>query len=189
LTNDEKNHCEGLLTEHECSEALNDMSLNKSPGSDGLTVEFYKALWDTLKEHYLNSINYSIANQSLTELQKQGLISLISKSGKDLELLTNWRPISLLNIDYKIATKAVANRMKKIINKIISSNQTGFIKGRYIGENVRLIQEVIAHLNNSNKPGLLIFVDFEKDSDSIDHTFIIRCLEHFNFGNDLINWI
>ena len=51
LTNDEKNQCEGLLTEHECTEALNDMSLNKSPGSDGLTVEFYKAFWDTLKEH------------------------------------------------------------------------------------------------------------------------------------------
>ena len=94
-----------------------------------------------------------------------------------------------MNIDYKIATKAIANRLKKIINKIISPNQIGFIKGRYIGENIRLIQEVIEHLNNTNKPGLLIFVDFEKAFDSVDHAFIIKSLKHFNFGNDLISWV
>ena len=108
--------------------------------------------------HYVKSVNFSFQNQSLTELQKQGLITLLPKSGKDLELLTNWRPISLLNIDYKIATKAIANRLKKIINKIISPNQTGFIKGRYIGENIRLIQEVIEHLNNTGCQLIPIFL-------------------------------
>jgi len=103
LNNDEINICE-----HECTESLNDMGLNKSPGSDGITVEFYKAFWDILKMHHVKSVNFSFQNQSLTELQKQGLITLLPKSGKDLELLTNWRPISLLNIDYKIATKAIA---------------------------------------------------------------------------------
>jgi len=93
LNNDETNLCEGLLTEHECTESLNDMGLNKSLGSDGITVEIYKAFWDILKTHYVNSINLSFQNQSLTELQKQGLISLIPKSRKDLKLLTNWRPI------------------------------------------------------------------------------------------------
>ena len=189
LNNEDKMLCEGLITVAECTTALNEMNLNKSPGSDGITVEFYKQFWDILKEHFVKSINYSFNNQSLTELQKQGLISLIPKPGKDLEQLSNWRPISLLNIDYKIATKSIANRMKKIISKIISQSQSGFIKGRYIGENIRLIQEVIDHLNMSNTDGLLLFVDFEKAFDSIDHTFIIKCLEHFNFGQDLIHWV
>ena len=69
------------------------MGLNKSPGSDGITVEFYKAFWDILKMHYVKYVNFSFQNQSLTELQKQGLITLIPKSGKDLELLTNWHVV------------------------------------------------------------------------------------------------
>ena len=59
----------------------------------------------------------------------------------------------------------------------------------YNGENIRLIQIVIEHLNNSNKAGLLIIVDFEKALYSVDHKLIIKCLNHFNFGDELINWV
>ena len=110
-------------------------------------------------------------------LQKQGIISLIHKPGKNLETLSNWRPISLLNNDYKIATKSIANRIKNILPSIISSSQSGFIKGRYIGENVRLIQECINYFNNTNKSGLIFFADFEKAFDSLDHAFMFTCLE------------
>lgn len=79
LNNEDKIKCEGLITIQECTEALNEMNLNKSPGSDGLTVEFYKEFWEILKEHYVNSINYSFRIQSLTDLQIQGLVSLIPK--------------------------------------------------------------------------------------------------------------
>ena len=60
-------------------------------------------------------------------------ISLIPKPQKDIEKIENWRPISLLNVDYKIATKAIANRIKPLITSIIDNAQTGFIKGRFIG--------------------------------------------------------
>ena len=85
----------------------------KSPGSDGLTVEFYKAFWSYLSPYFIDSINYSFITGSLTTLQKQGLITLIPKEGKELDTLTNWRPITLLNTDYKIATKSIANRIKR----------------------------------------------------------------------------
>ena len=115
------------------------MKNQKSPGSDGITVEFYKLFWNTIKPYYIKSINYSFELGSLTELQKQSIITLIPKQNKDITCLDNWRPISLLNVDYKIATKVIANRIKLIIKTIVDNSQTGFIKGRYIGENIRLL--------------------------------------------------
>ena len=103
--------------------------------------------------------------------------------------MNNWRPLTLLNTDYKIATKAIANRIKKFLPKIINCSQTGFIKGRYIGENIRLIQETIEMLEKENMAGLLFFADFEKAFDSIRHKYIITCLESFNFGTDIIKWV
>ena len=165
------------------------MNNNKSPGSDGITAEFFKIFWNDLKSHYVKSLNYSFENGSLTTLQKQGIISLLPKKDYDLCSLNIWRPLTLLNTDYKIVTKAVANRIKKFLPKIIDCSQTGFIKGRYIGENIRLIQETIEMLEKENMPGLLFFADFEKAFDSISHKYIIKSLESFNFGTDIIKWV
>ena len=186
LNEDEKNIIEGQITEYECTCALRDMQNNKSPGSDGITTEFYKIFWNDIKSFYIKSLNYSFENGSLTTLQKQGIISLLPKKDKNLDNLKNWRPLTLLNTDYKIATKSIANRIKKFLPNIIDCSQTGFIKGRYIGENIRLIQETIEKLENENLPGLLFFADFEKAFDSISHKYILRCLKSFNFGADII---
>ena len=104
-------------------------------------------------------------------------------------MLSNWRPISLLNVDYKIISKVIANRIKKVLPTIINDSQTGFIKGRYIGENIRTIIEIIEDANENDNNGMIFFADFEKAFDSLDHTFIYKCLEHFNFGPSFINWI
>ena len=185
----EKQKCEGLLTEHECFSALKDMKNGKSPGSDGITTEFYKLFWKDIKLFLINSLNSSFQKGSLNDLQKQSYITLLPKQGKDIELLTNWRPISLLNTDYKIATKSIANRVKTILSSIISPNQTGFIKGRYIGENIRLLFEALDHAEEEHTPALLFFSDFEKAFDSLNHTFLFETLNHFNFGDSFINWI
>ena len=91
----------------------------KSPGSDGITTEFYKIFWQDIKTYFIKSINHSFANRNLTELQKQGLITLLPKPNKDIKLLENWHPISLLNVDYKIATKSIANRIKLVLDRLI----------------------------------------------------------------------
>ena len=189
LSDTDQTKCEGLITEAECISALKLMKNQKSPGSDGITVEFYKLFWNNIKEFYVYSINHSFQTGSLTELQKQSIITIIPKQNKDLTTLDNWRPISLLNVDYKKATKAIANRVKQVITKIINNSQTGFIKGRYIGENIRLLFEIIDNTEEENKPGLIFFSDFEKAFDSIGHTYIINCLKHFNFGEDFIKWV
>ena len=108
--------------------ALKSMKTKKSPCTDGITVEFYKLFWNNIKEFYVNSINYLFQTGSLTKLQKQRIITIIAKQNKDLTSLDSWRPISLLNEDYKITTNMIANR---VITKIIHNSQTVFIKCRY----------------------------------------------------------
>ena len=134
----------------------------KSPGSDGLTTKFYKIVWLDIKTYSVNAINYSYQIGHLSELQKQSIITLLPKSGKDTSFLQNWRSIDLLNVDYKVATKVIANRIKPLLPSIINQSQTGFMKGRYIGENIRLICEILETTEAQNLPGLVCFSDFEK---------------------------
>ena len=125
----------------------------------------------------------------MTDLQKQSIITLLPRSGKETTNLDTWRPISLLNVDYKIATKSIANRIKPVLTSIISPAQTWFIKGRYICENIRLLFEALDNIENENSPAILFFSDFEKAFDSLNQSYIFNCLEHFNFGQSLISWV
>ena len=189
LDSDEKEDCEGLLTKAECLQAAKNMEPDKTPGSDGLPADFYKVFWNDISDYLVNSINYAFGKGQLSLTQRRGIIKLIPEKDAEPDLIRNWRPITLLNCDYKIAAKAVANRLKKVIPKLVNSDQTGFIKGRFIGENVRLIDCVISFAAAKNIPGLLLFLDFEKAFDSLNWSFIQRTFKHFNFGSSMINWV
>ena len=91
----------------------------------------------------INRINFSLSNGYLTNSQKIGIINLIPKKDKNKVYLNNWRPISLLNTDYKIITRAIANRIYKSLRQLISYDQTGYIKGKFIGFNIRKIEDCI----------------------------------------------
>ena len=121
--------------------------------------------------------------------QRRGIVTLILKKDKDKTLLENWRPISLLNTDYKIATREIALRLPKILPCIIHSDQTGYVKKRFIGQNIRLISDILEHCQNLNIPGIALFLDFKKAFDSIEWDFLIKALEKFGFGNMLVKWI
>ena len=128
----EKMICEEKITLDECFESLTKFPNNKSPLSDGLSVEFYKFFWNNIKSFLIDSYDYSFENDLLSLDQRRALLVLIPKGTKDKRLLKNWRPISLLNVDYKILAKVLAIRLQKVISHLISSDQTGYIKGRYI---------------------------------------------------------
>ena len=84
----------------------------KTPGNDGIPIELYKKLWDTLADQLVNVFNLSFQLEEMTTSQRQAIITLIVKKGKDRSYLENWRPISLVNVDAKIASKIIANRIK-----------------------------------------------------------------------------
>ena len=102
---------------------------------------------DLIWRDLLNSYRAAFQNESLSISQRRGIITLIQKADGDLKELSNWRPISLLNIDYKILTKALAKRIEKYLSKLINSDQTGFVKGRYIGQNIRLLNDIMEYLD------------------------------------------
>ena len=94
--------------------------------------------------------------------QRRGIIKLIPQKDPEPDLVKNWRPITSLNCDYKVAAKAIANRLKRVVPKLVNSEQTGFMKGRFFGENIRLIDSMISFAGTKNIPGLLLFLDFQK---------------------------
>ena len=111
------------------------MKRNKSPGPDGLTLEFHRRFWSKVELLLINSYNESYHKEELSISQKKSLISLLYKKDHP-EKLDNWRPFSLLNIDYKILAHALANRLHNVLPSIISQDQQGFIKNRCIGSSI-----------------------------------------------------
>ena len=99
----------------------------------------------------INSFNYGFVKGELSISKRQGIIRLIPKKNKNLPLLKNWRPISLLNVDYKIATKVLALRLRKVLPSIVSDVETGYIQGRSIGENIRMISDIIHFTAEQNE--------------------------------------
>ena len=189
ISDDERNHCEGLLTARECLESLKNMESNKTPGTDGIPVEFYKVFWNDIKPFLLSSLNASHAKGLLSISQRRGLLTLIPKKDKSLCYIKNWRPISLLNCDYKIAAKSIANRIKRTLPSVINSDQTGFLKNRFIGENIMLLNSILSYSDIEKIPGLLLFIDFEKAFDTLEWSFIEKTLKYYNFGDSIILWI
>ena len=185
----EKFKCEGEVSYDECLKTLNKMNEGKSPGCDGLTAEFYMKFWPTIGKMVVDYFNYSANHGELSQSQKRGAINLLEKRGKNPDLIKNLRPASLTNVDYKILTKTLALRTEEIIPNIIHENQSGFVKGRYIGENIRLIQDIMTKLKDTKQSELLLLLDFEKAFDSIEWPYMHKILEKFNFGPSFRNWI
>ena len=182
LSNEDKSSLENIFSKKECLESLKKMKNNKSPGMSGFTVEFFKFFWIDIGTFLVRSLNFGLKKGELSTSQKQGVITCIPKGNKDKCLLKNWRPISLLNVSYKIASATIANRLKPLLSKIINEDQTGFVNNRYIGENTRLIYDLMFYTEKYNIPGLLLLIDFEKAFDSISWSFISKVLDLFNFG-------
>ena len=165
------------------------MANNKSPGSDGLTTNFYKFFWPDIRNLLIESYEYTYKDKKLSQEQKLAIINLIPKKDKDLRSFKNWRPVSLLNTDYKILTKALAENLQKVIGDIIDRDQIGYIKGRLIGESIRTIFDIKNITEKLDLGGYIALIDFEKAFDSIEWAFLLKCLKAFNFGESFISWI
>ena len=126
LNPNDRNLCEGYIAENELQIALHTMENNKSPGLDGLSTNFYKCFWPILGHELTQIFNYAFDHGHLPLTQRLGVISLLFKKG-DRTQLQNWRPITLLNTDYKILTKALANPLKHTLPFLIHTDQTACI--------------------------------------------------------------
>lgn len=160
---------------------LNTSKPNKSPGTDGITSEFYKAFSEHLAPFLLGLFLECIGNESLPPTLTQGLITLIPKPKKDSLLIDNWRPICLLNIDYKIFALIFAERIKTSLDYIIDETQSGFMRNRHISNNIRLVLDLIDYSDLYSDESFILFLDFYKAFDTIEHKFIFHAFEKFGF--------
>jgi hypothetical protein len=189
LDNEDKMQLDKPFSESEIREALDGLPNGKTPGIDGFNTDFYKYFWPKLKDHFNKMIADIFINEKLTIDQRRGIINLIPKQDKDLKYIANWRPISILNTDYKIITKVLANRLKPILPNIISEDQNGFVLGRLIGQNIRIIKDLIDYCQVEDVKGLLVFLDFEKAFDTLNWSFLKHTLKEFNFGPNFTRWV
>ena len=139
LSEEQKITCEGKITSEECFRLLDSFNNNKTPGNDGIPIEFYRKFWPLISDSFIRCVNECFDKGEMSSSQKQAVITLIEKKGKDRAFLENWRPISLVNVDAKIMSKVIASRIKNVLPEIIHHNQTGFVKDRYIGEIILII--------------------------------------------------
>ena len=178
---------EAPLLEETLYEALVDMNDGKSPGPDGLTKEWYLHMWLKIKGPFVASVQETKVNKELSEMQKRGAIKISYKKGQRT-LIKNYRPITLLNTDLKIITKALSKRLISVLPKLIHPNQT-CIPGRHIETNIHLIQDLIDHANMSDRNLAIIFLDQEKAFDRMSHSFILKALNKFGFGEHFLDWV
>ena len=189
LSENDKAICDRKLTLQNIWEALNSMKNSKTPGNYGLTKEFYVCFFEEMGSLLLKSLNHSHAVGELSTSQKQALITLIEKKGRDKRLVKNWRPISMMKVDVKIASKALSLRLKQVLPNFINYDQTAYVNGRFIGESIRLIDDILYHTEQENIDGVLFAANIEKAFDSVEHNFIFASLERFGFGDEFTEWI
>ena len=112
------------------------------------------------------------------------------KNGKDLSFLKSWRPITLLATDYKILAKALATRLQKVLSDLVNNDLVGYtcIKGRYIGENVRIVEDMMFYTSNNDVSGFIVLSDYKKAPDMVEWDFLFKTLTAYNFGETFIKW-
>ena len=180
--------CDGPLTTDEVFLALKGMARGKSPGSDGFPAEFYMTFWEILGSDLVDVLNASYCSGSLPFSQRNGLISLIFKKGDHL-LHKNWRPISLLNLDYKLCSRALAGRLLKVLQHVIHPDQTCGVRGRFIGENVAFLRDVIEYSNEKDILVAILSLDQDKAFDRVNWDFLQSALARMRFGTSFISWV
>ena len=189
------------IQKSEILQAITDMTNLKSPGLDGIPIEFYKTFYNEITDELHELFSKILENGHPCTSQSTALITLIPKSG-DLHDIKNWRPISLSCTDYKILAKILANRFKKILPTIISEEQTGGVPNKNIFENLSFLRNILLsyeHIDRfyDSQPltkikhphAAILALDFEKAYDRVDRSFLYKILETFKFPPFIIKWI
>ena len=187
LTNQQQCMLDADLSEKELQQAVLDLKEERSPGIDGFTAEFYKKFWSLIKDRYTDFIN--CANQtSFRNTKNTSVTTILYKEKGDTNDLKNYRPISLINVDLKILTKALTNRLKKVLSSIIHFTQTA-MDGRKIDNTIHMLRDLIQLANNENFESAFIFLDQEKAFDRVNHEFLYKTMKAFGIGPSFIHWV
>lgn len=174
------------ISDSEIKQALWSIKDGKSPGPDGYNSHFFKKSWSVVGYDICAAVRYYFVNGAMLRQTNATTITLIAKVS-NLASLNDYRPISCCNVLYKIISKIMSSRLRSVLNKIIHPNQSVFIPGRRIVDNVFLVHELVKG-HHLNKGGCCtIKVDIQKTYDSISWDFIEEVLLAFRFPLHLLS--
>ena len=176
------------LTDEEIKAALWDMESNKVPGNQGLPPEFFRFFWSEVDQLMSRTIKLA-TQQGFPITVAQGIISLMEKEGKDLLDIKSWRPLALLNIDFKLLSKVLANRLNKIIPHIIHDDQTGFRKGKGIADNLLDLTSTLELIESRNISAFLVSFDFLKAFDRVEWQVLFKIMDKFGICSEYITML
>uniref|UniRef100_A0A3B5MSX7 Reverse transcriptase domain-containing protein n=1 Tax=Xiphophorus couchianus TaxID=32473 RepID=A0A3B5MSX7_9TELE len=177
------------ITPQEIEKAINKLKLIKLPRPDGFRAEWYKIYLKELSPVLLRTFNWVLNGGQIPPSWGETMITVIPKEGKDKLNCSNYRPISLLNQDYKIFTAILAKRLEHIPPDIINLDQTGFIKKIRTRDNIKRTLNVINHIKKTDKQAIIMGLDAQKAFDTVDWSFLFRVLSQFNFSSKFIKII
>eukprot|EP00253_Pinus_taeda_P009202 PITA_09202 len=188
VTEDQNKALMRAATLEEIEETVKAMKKGTAPGPDGFTVDFFQAGWHFLRKEILELVEECRMNQKVWPAINSTFYALIPK-GDNLEDANGFRPIALCNVIYKIITSMMARRLKPLLDKLISAEQTGFVEGRQILDGLVVTQEVIHSLKVKKQKGMMIKLDLSKAYDRLSWNYLGKVLESFGFSRRWIDWI
>ena len=168
--------------------AIKNMKNGKTPGDDGLPIEFYKVFGNKLAPLLTKVYTTAFEEHRMPNSSMNGILNLIPKASKDTRYIQNLRPITLLNCDYKIIEKILSNRMETAMHDIIHNDQKGFLRGRCISVNIRKILDIIQYVNDTDHEAFILSLDFKSCFDLISFEAIKCALKYFGFADWIVKW-
>ena len=179
---------EEMFTEEEILAAVSGLNVDKAPGPDGFPLAFWSFSWDFVKEEVMGFFREFFQNDQFVKSLNATFLVLVPK-GRSVEDLKDLRPISLVGSLYKILSKVLANRIKKVLSLVISQSQNAFVEGRQILDVVLIANEAVDSILRGKEKGILCKLDIEKAYDHIRWDFLMQLLERMGFGSKWIRWI
>ncbi|XP_058767209.1 uncharacterized protein LOC131640851 [Vicia villosa] len=176
------------ISEEEVKDAIWSCDGNKSPGRDGYSLEFFKRFWFLLKDDLLKLCNDFHSKGTLVKAITSSFLALIPNK-KNPQDLSEYRPISLVGSIYKIIAKILAARMRCVLDKLVSPNQTAFVPGRSMMDGVLMVSKILDWAKRKKRGCLLLKVDFEKAYDSISWNYLRWIMGRMGFGKRWLKWM
>ncbi|KAL0313711.1 UNVERIFIED_CONTAM: hypothetical protein Scaly_2908000 [Sesamum calycinum] len=177
------------VTREEIKDAFFDIAEDKAPGPDGYSFGFYKAAWPVIGEEVVKAILEFFTTGRLLKQVNTTILALIPKV-RVPSLVSDFRPISCCNVLYKVITKIIVQRLRSVLDKMISPSQNAFVPGRSIGDNILLAQEIFSGYNRQGLPmRCALKVDLRKAYDTVEWDFLSAVLHLFGFPDIFIGWI
>ena len=172
----------------EMGKALAGMKGGKVPGKDGLPKEFFSTFWELVGPDFLDVVGEIFRRGELAPSMREGVVAMLPKKGDEFDL-KNWRPITLLGVDYKLIARVLAGRLRLAMPFLVGEDQTCGVEGRSAAWNLQLMRDALCWVEERNLPLVLVNLDLEKAFDRVSHDFMFRVLGRCGFGTGFLRWV